>query len=419
MAAASTISSLAIIVRLAAYLCFIAVVALVLRILLRFKEILAKSAERARATEISSIRYPRARTSSMRAAKKGQGSVASSQGIFQEAAAEWIESRAADVVYLFCYLALGIFFLGLAQAFPGDASSVKVTCGSCGGTTPFVVPTPSAPLTDLAWPSVLLVAVLAVCAFVGGVVLLASGRKAAGAASLAIGTLAAGGFAIVKEMKFENFIGKVEVPIIEERLKEASPRYLGTIECFATGSPFIPDNPKAEGQSTTEEHCVRDANAISYVDSGNRHWSNPQGLITGICGNENGNSLILVVGATDRVPLRRGLLKQYDANVGLAQGRAVQVAERLQKCLNGQNRVLALVSGPVHTQEGSGAVAGSEDRKVDLWAIGSRGKAEVGDQGHGWRSWGPKLWLCLWLASLILAVAGLAKFSEASTKKPE
>jgi hypothetical protein len=94
------------------------------------------------------------------------------------------------------------------------------------------------------------------------------------------------------------------------------------------------------------------------------------------CGRRNlkdSNAFLLVVGATDNTPVRGG---PFESNFGLARARAERVRDILlgEKCNIPANNVLALVSGPRHTdadhdkpQSRKGGTA--EDRSVDVWAF--------------------------------------------------
>lgn len=87
---------------------------------------------------------------------------------------------------------------------------------------------------------------------------------------------------------------------------------------------------------------------------------------------KDNSAFLLVVGATDNAPLRRG---RFESNLGLAQARA----ERVRKILTGEpckvrvDHVLAVVSGPRHSETQKDMPtrnAGSEeDRSVDVWAF--------------------------------------------------
>jgi hypothetical protein len=91
------------------------------------------------------------------------------------------------------------------------------------------------------------------------------------------------------------------------------------------------------------------------------------------------NAMVLIVGATDRVPLTAANRLRYEANTGLALARASGVRKYLNencwteasKSPNSKN-VILLVSGPHTTpdEQTERAAAGfPEDRRVDVWAL--------------------------------------------------
>ena len=85
--------------------------------------------------------------------------------------------------------------------------------------------------------------------------------------------------------------------------------------------------------------------------------------------------LLLVVGATDRVPLSSEIRLQYESNFGLARARAERVKSKIVECGVQSPRVLTLVAGPRNTPEvliRSQTSSGfAEDRSVDVWALWS------------------------------------------------
>lgn len=110
--------------------------------------------------------------------------------------------------------------------------------------------------------------------------------------------------------------------------------------------------------------------------------------ITNFCTNpkiKNQKAYLIVVGATDRKPLRGKLQVQYESNLGLARARAESVRNWLlaPECGLKEDDVVALISGPKHTSPVSGAPSGSQqkktkastepkenpDRSVDVWAF--------------------------------------------------
>jgi hypothetical protein len=93
---------------------------------------------------------------------------------------------------------------------------------------------------------------------------------------------------------------------------------------------------------------------------------------------------LLLIGSTDRLPLRRSLQSQFDANVGLARARADAVKSRLLEATQSlpvsdqirESDILVLVSGPGQTPVPNPnpsvdrlPIGFSEDRKVDVWAL--------------------------------------------------
>lgn len=334
-----------------------------------------------------------------------------------------LRRRRARYLELGCaFVGLGVLILIFAQAYPHAPvpPPIHVTCSSSSECIPpVVVSTP--PSAGVPWIVLLVVSLVVIC----GLILLApevrvgEQAKRAAAASLIIGTLTAGGFTVFKEVKFENLLGKVDISIVEERLKEAAPRRLGSIECFATGESKIPDDVKIDPKSSDREHCTTRANAVSYLN-GKEEWTTTSKLLADICEKENGASLILMVGAPDRAPLRRALLKQYESNVGLAQARAGEVAKRLHDgqgtCKIAEDRLLAMASGPVHTQKDPKNFDYAQDRKVDLWAIGIRETARRPDQADRWWRWESPLWP--WLLVIVITIAWVVVGSRRKKKEP-
>lgn len=122
--------------------------------------------------------------------------------------------------------------------------------------------------------------------------------------------------------------------------------------------------------------------------------------ITKFCTNQkikNQKAYLIVVGATDRKPLRGKLQAQYESNLGLARARAESVRNWLlaPECGLKEDEVVALISGPKHTSPVSGISSGSQqkkrklsaepaedpDRSVDVWAFWDQPLARKDDQG--------------------------------------
>jgi hypothetical protein len=87
------------------------------------------------------------------------------------------------------------------------------------------------------------------------------------------------------------------------------------------------------------------------------------------------SGLVLLIGATDRVPLSPRARKRYESNIGLAQARADAVNTLISKtCGIPSEKMLSLVAGPHITPANPpdslvSASGFGEDRDVDIWAI--------------------------------------------------
>lgn len=80
--------------------------------------------------------------------------------------------------------------------------------------------------------------------------------------------------------------------------------------------------------------------------------------------------LLLIIGATDRMPLKITGRKRFGSNVGLAQSRAATVANLLFP--TGQPNMITLPAGPDSTPPDTAAIPAldfAQDRRVTLWAI--------------------------------------------------
>lgn len=284
-----------------------------------------------------------------------------------------VEADRRRRMYRFGWMAWTLFLVGSALVmapYIGGPASPKAN-GST--TTPIVVPgvnTSSA--SSFGFSSALVIANVALLGI--GALLLLFGRgktaKAAGLLSIAGGLI--GHAYLVKDVKIDKIFGiekllsvgdprlKLEIQkVMAEGNTGSAPEHIGTFPRFALGSA---DLKKANFDAEAE------ADRICAV------WQQHA--------EEGQDGVLLIVGATDRMPLRRPLASQYDANVGLAQARAEEVRKRLLTCINASTsrhpinptRVLTLASGPVTTPEGkSGLPAAAEgypdDRRVDVWAF--------------------------------------------------
>lgn len=89
----------------------------------------------------------------------------------------------------------------------------------------------------------------------------------------------------------------------------------------------------------------------------------------------NKEGLLLVIGATDRIPLGPAGRLRYESNFGLARARAEQVKSKIVECGIPATRILAIVSGPRTTPERKNRPSVDsgypEDRMVDVWVVWS------------------------------------------------
>jgi hypothetical protein len=198
--------------------------------------------------------------------------------------------------------------------------------------------------------------------------------KAIGASLLTVGTLTGGGFALVKDVKVESLfkvdVDKLlgELSIQLRQMEIPGPERLGFVERFVKGDDVHIELPtRATIQAAQSDGVTRIAAA----------WLKGR--------SEGKSAVLLVIGATDRLPMGRTIGRQFEANVGLAQARAEQIKQAiLAKCraLDAtcdirEEQVIALVSGPRHTPPSAGSHVDPpegypEDRRVDVWALWTR-----------------------------------------------
>jgi hypothetical protein len=192
-------------------------------------------------------------------------------------------------------------------------------------------------------------------AILAGATLLLFGKRSATAKTVGAVTLLGGLTGhLIHEIKIDNLFKidglKVEADIDARlnKLGALGPEYLGYAEGFDPGLADI----KPEMLSGIEAVC----------EKWKTHPNGHQGLL-------------LVVGATDRVPLSAYSRRQYESNFGLARARAEKVKEKIAHCGVPDPAMLALVSGPKNTPEGGGRskplTGFPEDRRVDVWALWS------------------------------------------------
>jgi hypothetical protein len=212
----------------------------------------------------------------------------------------------------------------------------------------------------------------------GGIVLLAlkgTTTKAIGASLLTIGALSGGGFALVKDLHIDSIfkvdidklLGELSVEL--RQMEIPGPERLGVVDHFLKGDDGTIESP------TGKAIPAADSDAVTHV---------AEAWLTGR--SQGKNAVLLVIGATDRLQIRRALGEQFDANVGLAQGRAEHIKEAIvdkcnaldRACDRREDQVIALVSGPRHTPPRTGSVSSNpldgfpEDRRVEIWALWTR-----------------------------------------------
>jgi outer membrane protein OmpA-like peptidoglycan-associated protein len=200
--------------------------------------------------------------------------------------------------------------------------------------------------------------------------------RVAGIASIAAGALAQGSV-IGKVDKLLAFdLGGVKVELsgelkaeISKRIESLSrfrPEYLGGIEGFAIGRA-----------SLDKEGFDGDSDALASAEQALRRicdaWR-AQG--------ERSDSLIIIVGGTDRLALAGIARARYEANAGLGQARAASLKRDLEtRCLPPQatapGRVVLLASGASTTPDRitpeERRLGHPRDRRVDIWVLSTGG----------------------------------------------
>jgi len=169
---------------------------------------------------------------------------------------------------------------------------------------------------------------------------------------------------LIHEVKIDNFLKvdgvKIEAGVRAElnRLGPLGSEYLGYVQDFDPGKADV----RPEMRDTINAVCAT--------------WKNR------VAGGKDG--LLLVVGATDRVPLSPSSRRQYESNFGLARARAEAVRGEIAECGVPKTEMLALVSGPKNTPESVGLRTPPsgfpEDRRVDIWGLWGRPTPEAKSQ---------------------------------------
>jgi hypothetical protein len=166
---------------------------------------------------------------------------------------------------------------------------------------------------------------------------------------------------LLKDLKAElkSLVDKIEINFdkigLEARfdtylrqIGALGPEHLGSFVGFESGKSAFATNVKG----SIEDVCNRWRQRTDYQDG-----------------------FLLVVGATDRIPLGPAAKLRYESNFGLARARAEEIKSRIVECGVPARRILAMVSGPRTTPEReSQSIPDSgypQDRMVDVWAIWS------------------------------------------------
>jgi len=151
-------------------------------------------------------------------------------------------------------------------------------------------------------------------------------------------------------------------------LGTTGPELLGFIDRFKLGDEQLPETSSGKTSDVAASAIV-----ATMVDT----WVTKR--------KDGTNAVLLVIGATDRLPMSGAKRHQFEANVSLARARAETVkralldqCRRTPKCAMQEDQVVVLVSGPLHTPTDALAPPAArrdgfpEDRRVDVWAIWTR-----------------------------------------------
>lgn len=211
------------------------------------------------------------------------------------------------------------------------------------------------PTVSVVWAAV---AMGGLAVLVGAAVLVFGPRtwvRLVGAGTLGMGLIGNG--YLIKEMKFselvkfDTHIDKVALELdFQQKLKQLSefgPEHLAAIENFESGKAEL----RPEMLEPIKKICQR------WEDQGGRKQK----------------GILLVTGATDRVPLAASIRRQYESNMGLARARAEQVRARVLECGVPAAQIVTLASGPRNTppavQDNQTPAGFAEDRSVVVWAL--------------------------------------------------
>lgn len=240
--------------------------------------------------------------------------------------------------------------------------------------SPAVEPTARDALGGMFWLSALLIAM-------GGLMALAARQtsvRVAGLASILAGAVAHGTLIGKVDKLFAFDLGGLKVDLkgelkgelkaeIRKELDSMSrfrPQYLGGVEAFGLGRSSL-DRDGFDGDDAALAAARTELARICAA------WEDQSA-------GRKSESLILIVGGTDRLALGGAARSRYEANSGLAQARAAALKRDLeQHCLSplatSPGRVLLLASGPATTPDRASPeerrLGYPRDRRADVWVL--------------------------------------------------
>lgn len=157
---------------------------------------------------------------------------------------------------------------------------------------------------------------------------------------------------------------KAEIRKELESMSRFRPQYLGGVEGFALGRSSL-DSDGFDGDDAALAVARTELARICAA------WKDQSE-------GRKSESLILIVGGTDRLALGGAARSRYEANTGLAQARAAALKRDLeQRCLSplatSPGRVLLLASGPATTPDRASPeerrLGYPRDRRADVWVL--------------------------------------------------
>lgn len=250
---------------------------------------------------------------------------------------------------------------------------------------PFPVPTPPPPMTSGIQSIISLWEIGALCLIIGGVAVLfvSRGRSKAlmtiGAASM----LAGAGLHVftINKVDFKDFI-KIERAELDLARKAGE---TGNGQITVLNTSMQPTTKDDEGRFGAQ--MLGFVAKFQIGDAAVESAPGSREALNEICAawgrrTDSDNALVLIIGATDRLPLEGPTRLRYDANTGLALARAAAVKDYLtNNCwqsgsgITVPKNVLLLSSGPQHTPEFVNKRYTLEpdgfpaDRRVDVLAL--------------------------------------------------